>query len=406
MFSDFSRYLVASCWKKMRKRVTHWTSLGFLYILGKLDEAQLQKMFDDHHAVLQTSPRTDTRLFEELHRLSTSSKDGVDMLSQIMQCYPMSASEPQSTLKPERMIEALGQLQGQKQTKDSLGAYTKDTCYEFHQLLIATIFCYGRMLRHFNLCHGCRDKKGCELLAHNILQVSTLLWRIAYSRMLFHHLSLLQAGAFLDLPTQASEYHYRAYATTFVHQTRKKPEGEGGGMKPSDNLGGKSGNEAVGARQDHVHDGFGEAAKGGTRWDETGGEAVDEQGSQGEGDGKVFGAHGGDQGRDKTVGETVDQEIDEEMDEEFRGMIKPIQSPVDHKVLEPGRALTYQRGIRLLVSHWAALEVITAHATGSSDEITIGLLSAKHPDAAIDGGMGMNHWESTIRGLDPSPVSL
>jgi hypothetical protein len=382
----------------MRKRVTHWTSLGFLYILGKLDEAQLQKMFNDHHAVLQTSPCTDARLFEELHRMSTSSKDGVNMLSQIMQCYPMSASEPQSTLKPKHMVEALGQLQGKKQTKGSLGVYTKDTCYEFHRLLIATILCYRRMLRHFNLCHGCGDKKGCKLLVHNILQVSTLLWRIAYSRMLFHHLSLLQAGAFLDLPTQASEYHYRAYATTFVHQTHKKPEGEGGGMKPSDNsvyLGGKSSNKAVDARLDHVHDGFGNGAtKDGMRWDEIGGEAVNEQGSQGEGDGKVFRAHGCDQGRDKTVGESVDQEIDKEMDEEFRGMTKPIQSSVDNKVSESGRALTYQRGIRLLVHHWAALEIITAHAMGSSDEITIGLFFARHPDAAIAGGMEINHWES------------
>jgi hypothetical protein len=260
------------------------------------------------------------------------------------------------------------------------------------------------MLKRFNKYYGDGDKKGCEQFAYNILQVGTLLWRIAYSRLLFHHFSLLQAGAFLDLPARASEYHYRVYASSFVHQTCRKPGDEGDRTKPNGNdfhLDGKNGNEAVGARQDHAHEGSGKgAAKGGEGRDKTVGEVVNEQGRQ-EGGG-VIGAYGGDQDEDKTVDETADQEIDEDMDEEFRGMTRPVTSSTEDKVSEPGRALTFQRWTRLLVSHWASLEVITAHARGSPDVITIGVISVKHPDTGPDRGMKMNDWKTTIRELDPT----
>jgi hypothetical protein len=166
-------------------------------------------------------------------------------------------------------------------------------------------------------------------------------------------------------------------------------------------LGGGDGNEEVGARQDHVHEESGKgAAKGGEGRDETVGEVVDEQGSQV--GGGVIGAHGGDQDEDKTVDETADQGIDEDMDEEFLGMTEPIRSSTEGKVSEPGRALTFKRWMRLLVSHWASLEVITAHARGSPDVITIGVISARHPDTAPDRGLKMNHWKTTIRELDPT----
>jgi hypothetical protein len=130
--------------------------------------------------------------------------------------------------------------------------------------------------------------------------------------MLFHHFSLLQAGAVLDLPTQASEYHYRAYASSFVHQNCKEPKDEGDRMKPDDNdfhLGGKNGNEAVGARQ-----GSGKGAKGGERRDEIVAEIVRSQ----EGGG-VIGAHGDDEDENKMVDETADQEIDDNMNSDVPG---------------------------------------------------------------------------------------
>jgi hypothetical protein len=99
------------------------------------------------------------------------------------------------------------------------------------------------------------------------------------------------------MPTQASEYHYRAYTSSFVSQTCQKPRDEGDHTKPGDNnfhLDSKNSNEEVGARQDHVHEGSGKGAtKGSEGQDETVGEVVDEQGSQERGG--VIKAHGDDQ---------------------------------------------------------------------------------------------------------------
>jgi hypothetical protein len=41
---------------------------------------------------------------------------------------------------------------------------------------------------------------------------------------------------------------------------------------------------------------------------------------------------------------------------------------------------------------------------GSSDEIAVGLLSVRHPDAATDGGMQMNHWDRLSPALLMEPT--
>jgi len=39
----------------------------------------------------------------------------------------------------------------------------------------------------------------------------------------------------------------------------------------------------------------------------------------------------------------------------------------------------FQRWLRLLVNHWAALDIISAHASKSSYDIKLRLITAKHP---------------------------
>jgi hypothetical protein len=59
----------------------------------------------------------------------------------------------------------------------------------------------------------------------------------------------------------------------------------------------------------------------------------------------------------------------------------------------------FQRWLRLLVNHWAALDIISAHASKSSYDIKLRLITAKHPDTYSDQGMKMNPWRDTIRRL-------
>ena len=63
---SFSRYIVASCWKKMRQRISQWFSLGLIFHLHDMDDDTVLLAYDDskserHHAQI-SSTRTDRAL--------------------------------------------------------------------------------------------------------------------------------------------------------------------------------------------------------------------------------------------------------------------------------------------------------------------------------------------------------
>src|SRR5882757_1049444 len=64
LFHTFTCYLIASCWRKMQRRVNHWSSLGFLHILGSLDKERVQKAFNP--SLLRTTRRKDSALAKML----------------------------------------------------------------------------------------------------------------------------------------------------------------------------------------------------------------------------------------------------------------------------------------------------------------------------------------------------
>jgi hypothetical protein len=72
--------------------------------------------------------------------------------------------------------------------------YNKDTCFEFHELLLATLMGYSSTLKVFR-----QGKAGTwTKAAEDAWLFALLLWRIAYSRILSRHLQTLQLN--LHLP--------------------------------------------------------------------------------------------------------------------------------------------------------------------------------------------------------------
>jgi hypothetical protein len=74
--------------------------------------------------------------------------------------------------------------------------YNKTTCFEFHQLLVATLLSYGKALDKFEDALG-KHKKQSDLQsvvrkADEVWTCSSLLWSIAYSRILENHLEILR----------------------------------------------------------------------------------------------------------------------------------------------------------------------------------------------------------------------
>ena len=412
----------------MYRRITHWSTLGFLRNLGGLEERRLRDIFRKHSHNLPRSTRRDTALCNELRNIEAEG-----MLSTVMSSHPV-----KPTPEPRRLMATLLEVQSSPNQVEGLGAYTEETCFEFHQLLIAAIFGFGKALRslhdHRKLSYVERSR-----YIQVVVQFGNLLWRIAFSRILGHHLTLLQSGSFLSIPNRDEEESCRTYAffAPPLKAASKRPKYSR--EQPTEVIDGGEvrGKEAeTEAKQQEMGDREGEAETEtgmGDKGDREG-EAETETGKEGAGncEGEAenvgeteAGGHKGEtetktrkegvgdcEGDAENVSEAEERQNEEEDDfgAEVQRMIQalPINEPDGDKApptmisldkTAAGKALMFQRWLRLLVNHWAALDIISAHGSKSSHDIQVKLVTAKHPDTYADKGMAMNPWRDTIRRL-------
>ncbi|KIM81235.1 hypothetical protein PILCRDRAFT_787885 [Piloderma croceum F 1598] len=105
--------------------------------------------------------------------------------------------------KPEQWV------QSEDGSEDRLGLYTRDMCFEFHQLLISTFISYKAGLHKLRKAYGKYwDKPGVQNLqkmvdcAKEVWKYGSLLWKIVYSQILKYHLSMLYQKGWLRLPVK------------------------------------------------------------------------------------------------------------------------------------------------------------------------------------------------------------
>jgi len=201
----FTKYIVARSWEKMDRRMRHWSSRCFLSYLVAVEENALRAVVEP----TVTLSRNDTTLSSKL--LSMKDKD----LTSIMKNCPNATLRPTITSllttcrdmrsypKPERRV------QSEDGSEDRSGLYTRDTCFEFHQLLISTLVSYKAGLHKLRTAYGKYwDKPGVQNLqnmvdcAKEIWKYGSLLWKIAYSQILKDHLSVLHQKGWLMLPVK------------------------------------------------------------------------------------------------------------------------------------------------------------------------------------------------------------
>jgi len=205
LMPKFTKYIVARSWEKMDRRMRHWASRGFLSYLVAVEENALRSVVEP----TVTLSRNDTTLSSKL--LSMEDKD----LTSIMKNCPNATMHPTITSlltacrdmrsypKPERWVKS------EDGSEDRSGLYTRDTCFEFHQLLISTLVSYKAGLRKLRKAYGkywknpgvqnLREMVGC---AKEVWKYGSLLWKIAYSQMLKDHLSVLHRKGWLMLPVK------------------------------------------------------------------------------------------------------------------------------------------------------------------------------------------------------------
>ena len=227
--NDFMPYLIASCWRKMRHRVTHWSAEGVLHGLAYFTGPEFRLSFDTYHrdfrnasVVDRSQQRRDSVLAEQFLKF----KEGLG--SQPLTAPFFTDTDNGSLPSFVRAMEAL------KDGKASvLDVFNSDAAYEFNILLVSTIFRYREFLNQLNTlssdwplegleCHDRRKKR--SAVAREVLRFGTLLWFIAYSEFLRLNLLLLK-GASLHKPTESSQ-RQKVYHGTFSCLRAMKDEDE------------------------------------------------------------------------------------------------------------------------------------------------------------------------------------
>jgi len=228
--------------------------------------------------------------------------------------------------------------------------YSKATCFEFHQLLLATLLSYGKALDGFVAALDPHKSKpnfpDLVCRTDEVWICTSLLWSTAYSRILDNHLAILSANGWLGAPSNPSYPTYSGF-TTFSYA--------------------KEQTLTLFTDEDEEHWNEGEEIKALSAGVEPSDPAEKDEGSGHE-------------------GEEIDTDI------------------------EPGgQADLYRRWIRLQVDRWQATHKITTILARSPTPVNLTLLAIRYiPPQPADSVM--NPWCGTIRdlcqtvGIDPKPV--
>ena len=284
----------------MHSRITHRYSGAMFSLLTTLTPQAMQIFFQKFASGVTASSRKDTSLTWTLVDLE---EQGV--LRSFLEA-PLEGFVTSNSVDAKSLVDELRALSS-SQSQQGLGAYNENTCFVFHILLIATIRGFQlnlQALHDSKVDKDRKDRKGRENHAQQVLQFGRMLWQIAYSQMLAHHLQLLEAADFLHTPVDANMRYIK---------------------------------------------------------DDT----------------SLATSH-------STDGDEVDDEVDDTAEDVECG-------GADHAM--PGAAHKFRRWIRLLVSHWAALDILLKSKGMEGAEITL-----VHVRSIRDRGE-MVPWDSTIRRL-------
>jgi hypothetical protein len=206
IFYHFTQYIVARTWKKMHRRIFSLHSLAFMYPLTKVGEPELRAKFLAHSSSIPTPKCHDTKL-----ALLLVGMQEMGQISLIMDNCPSEEFRSQLTSLVPAFADVLKKKENGELSAvpEGTGVYTEATCYEFHQLLVASLMAYANALGA--LCEAERDMKTMKTREHcmeKVWKCTCLLWRIAYSQIFHQHVVLLARSLWLEpeLPQDDAEH--------------------------------------------------------------------------------------------------------------------------------------------------------------------------------------------------------
>ena len=170
----------------MRQRISHWSSEGFIYYLGKVNLGELKAAVERLNAGYTPAGKRDQMLVRSL------AEKGDKILLQIT-----------DNGRIDNLVPDLGPLISACKhwvNASDVHVYNSDTCIAFHQLLVITLLAYGRALDLLFVARRDGNVQNEVAMARRVWHCATILWRIAYSGMLRNHLAVLNKKNWLVVP--------------------------------------------------------------------------------------------------------------------------------------------------------------------------------------------------------------
>jgi len=218
---NFSKYIVACCWEKMHRQITHWFSRIGIRSFFLVNRDRLL----DHFRTCESIPSTrqDSML---CHFLKEKEKDILDILSRLCPYHKLlpDLGKLVATFESIRASPEMSATRtpGTSATRTpGTGLYTWAICYEFHKLFVSSLIAYGNSLHILSRVHSelgalqkanitpkaqsliDRLKEKLPNLFEQVLKCVYLVWRITNSHILRHHFKLLQTCHCLSFLSKA-----------------------------------------------------------------------------------------------------------------------------------------------------------------------------------------------------------
>ncbi|KAF8330281.1 hypothetical protein F5887DRAFT_986545 [Amanita rubescens] len=204
----FSRYLIITCWRKMYRRISSWSSLGLLHTLRAFDEGTLQGMAHKAETVDDDADEDrDTRQEPNNDRslalfLSTSNQETLELLM----------AEDSKALQAATRLQAVA--------CESNNIYRPDTVVDFHIFFTSLLINYAKQLADLAKVGGW-GQRGKSVDATKILSSARIflpfalaLYNVAHSNATRKHLKMLNNSGQLFLPTAHEASIYMEFGRT------------------------------------------------------------------------------------------------------------------------------------------------------------------------------------------------
>ena len=191
----FTSYIVASCWQKIRRQISSWASIGFIFHLFSIDDEDILETYRSRAPLPSHTNRSDRLLVLMLKAISR------DEVRHIAQHYPSSGGP----ITLDNLEREWHKQDGE--TEHTI--YKEDTCVEFHKLLVAVLMSYATALTNLNDGCSVADRRKWLPLVHNF---ACLLWQVIGSRAFRLHLDIL--SELLQIPCYRTVSAYQTFAAS------------------------------------------------------------------------------------------------------------------------------------------------------------------------------------------------